>query len=72
MVLNAHRRRDHKRTNRTRVHLDGVYRPDCFYADGRRGVVREYVREHGDLFINEDGQYLLKQELRGHVTWVVV
>lgn len=41
MTLDAYRRRDIKRARRTRVWFNGVdVTKRCFYADGRRGVVR--------------------------------
>lgn len=41
MVLNVHRRRDWAKCMRARVWLNGEeVTSRCFYADGRRGVVR--------------------------------
>ena len=43
MVLSVHRRRNRERCRHARVWLDGQDVTDrCFYADGRRGVVRLY------------------------------
>lgn len=65
MVLSAHRRRDRPRTARLMVLLDGEPRPHAFYADGRRGVVREYVHP----LQWQPGVGIKKRELRGKVTW---
>jgi hypothetical protein len=71
MTLNVYRRRDRKRTTRCRVKLDGVLRPHAFYADGRRGVVREYaVDEQGRKYGDPKTGRLATRELRGRVTWV--
>lgn len=71
MTLNAHRTRDQRRVRRLRcVLLNGHQCPDAFYADGRRGVVREYVRVDGKLQLTPDRTEILKRELRGRVTWV--
>lgn len=41
MTLSVYRRRDRHRCRVTRVWFDGVEVTNrCFYADGRRGVVR--------------------------------
>lgn len=46
MVLNAWRPRQRKRCQQTRVLLDGSdVTARCFYADGRRGLVRLYVHD---------------------------
>ena len=69
MTLNAHRRRDLKRTRRTRVWLDGeevTHR--CWYADGRRGVVRLYAKGSQGGFNIVDGK-IQSVELRGKVRW---
>jgi len=76
MVINAHRRRDVRRAMRLRVKLDGVLVPRCYYADGRRGVIREFVEdERGQIVVVADVPdrtegHALKRERRGRVTWV--
>lgn len=69
MTLNTHRRRDLKRTRRTRVWLDGVeVTRRCFYADKRRGVVRLYRETaDGQFFLGQDG--IETEERRGKVRW---
>jgi hypothetical protein len=79
MTLNAARRRDQQKARCTRVFLNGVeVTKRCFYADGRRGVVRLYR-------LNADGKKFTEpiinaphwnvprrvaiEELRGHVRW---
>lgn len=71
MTINA--RKDNRRGRRYRVKLDGVLRPHCFYADGRRGVVREYVsdgRGNVALFTTGGERGPATRELRGKVEWV--
>jgi hypothetical protein len=82
MTLNAHRRRDLKRTRVARVWLNGVDMTSrCFYADGRRGVVRLYrVNAEGHKYI-EHAHFqrwavpshlrprVATEERRGHVRW---
>jgi hypothetical protein len=67
MTLNVHRRRDQKRCFRTRVWLNGVeVSSRCFYADGRRGVVRLYRHNaEGHKYIEDD--HAATEERRGHV-----
>ena len=69
MTLNVHRRRDWTRCRRTRVWLNGVdVTTRCFYADGRRGVVRLYrLNAEGRKFI-ENGR-VATEERRGQVRW---
>jgi hypothetical protein len=70
MVLNARKRRDRKRARTVRVWLDGIdVTKRCFYADGRRGVVRLYRERNGKLYIDESGVSLATEERRGHVRW---
>ena len=71
MTLNVHRRRDLKRALRTRVWLDGVDVTNrCFYADGRRGVVRLYRHNtQGKKFIDPIMNGVATEEKRGHVQW---
>jgi hypothetical protein len=79
MTLNAHRRRDLKRTRCTRVLLDGVDVTNrCFYADGRRGVVRMYKlnlsgQKYLEPIINaphwDVPRRIATEEKRGHVRW---
>lgn len=71
MTLNARRSRDRKRTAHLRVRLDGRLRPEAFYVDGRRGVVREYkLNDKGHKYV-ENGD-VAWQELRGRVSWMRV
>ncbi len=70
MVLNVHRRRDRARCRRARVLLNGEEVTNrCFYADGRRGVVRLYQHENGRPFLDwkAKGTRLATEERRGHV-----
>lgn len=83
MVLHGHRHRDSKRTVRLNILLDGKLAPRAFYADGRRGVIREYVEDpDGELVIRRwreapsarypEGEYcaeIMKRERRGKITW---
>lgn len=74
MVLNVHRRRDRARCRKARVWLNGqevTHR--CFYADGRRGVVRLYQYENGRPFVDwrTRGTSLSTEELKGHVRFGV-
>ena len=83
MVLHAHRRRDRKRSIRMQVLLDGVLAKRCYYADGRRGVIREFVEgEDGKVLLRRwraapserypAGEYMAeiqKRERRGKITW---
>jgi hypothetical protein len=66
MTLSTHRRRDFRsRTPRARVWLnDQEVTQECFYVDGRRGVVRLYVRP---LRPAPCGTKLLTEERRGRV-----
>lgn len=71
MTINA--RKDNRRGRRYVVKLDGVSRPYAFYADGRRGVVREFVTNGAgniQLFTSRGERGLATRELRGKVTWV--
>ncbi len=68
MTLSVQRARDRKHTSRLMVLLDGKPAVDCYYADGRRGVVREYARDAAGRLQIRDGA-LVKRELRGRVTW---
>jgi hypothetical protein len=73
MVLNSRRKKDRRRTARLDVWLDGIHRPNCFHADGRRGVIREFLtnEENAMYTIDRDGETIIAvQELRGKVTWV--
>ena len=73
MVLNSKRTKDRRRTARHDVWLDGVHRPNCNYAEGRRGVVREFLtnEENAMYTIEKRGEMVIAiQELRGKVTWV--
>lgn len=70
MVLNVHRRRDRARCRQARVWLNSEEVTDrCFYADGRRGVVRLYQHENGRPFLDwrTRGTTLATEELRGRV-----
>jgi hypothetical protein len=73
MTLNVRKRRDRKRCRGVRVWLNGrdVTRR-CFYADGRRGVVRLF-RENaeGKTYLERvDGEMrVATEERRGHVRW---
>jgi hypothetical protein len=71
MTLNSHLRRDRRRTTNARVWLDGVEVTDrCFYADGRRGIVRLYALDaHGRKHTDATGESLATEERRGHVRW---
>lgn len=71
MTLNAHRRRDRRKCYRARVWLNGVeVTSRCFYADGRRGVVRLYALDsRGRKFVAQSGDRIATEELRGHVRW---
>lgn len=77
MVLNVRRRRDQRRCRGARVWFNGrEITRHCFYADGRRGVVRIYK-------VNAEGHHYTEpiinsphwdvprraavEELRGHV-----
>lgn len=53
MTLSPKRRRDLPRCRGTRVWLDGAeVTARCFYADGRRGVVRLYrLNAEGKMFV---------------------
>lgn len=70
MTLNVHRRRDRPRCFRVRVFLDGVdVTTRCFYADGRRGIVRLYSwTADGRPFLNDKGRPAT-EERRGQVRW---
>lgn len=68
MVLNVHRRRDRARCRQARVWLNGEDVTNrCFYADGRRGVVRLYRLENGQPFADRSTMSLATEERRGHV-----
>lgn len=60
-----------RRTMHARVWLNGVdVSSRCFYADGRRGVVRLYVLgDDGRPQLDETRKRLLVEERRGHVRW---
>lgn len=82
MTLDARRPRDRKRSRQTRVFLNGVdVTARCFYADGRRGVVRLYrLNAEGKKYV-EHAEFthwnvpahlrprVAKEERRGHVRW---
>lgn len=77
MVIHAHRRRDRERASRLNVLLDGRPAPRAFYADGRRGVIREFVEDANDNLVirrwmagKEHCAELEKRERRGKVTWM--
>ena len=69
MTLNTRRRRDREKCRRARVWLDGVDVSEwCYYADGRRGVVRLYRQNAtGHKYIANDG--IATEERRGRVRW---
>lgn len=70
MTLDTHRRRDLKRARRTRVWLDGVeVTARCFYADGRRGVVRLYAITPDGRFQVDPAGKVVTEERRGKVRW---
>ena len=77
MTLKASRRRDRERARRTRVYLDGRFVERCFYADGRRGVVRYWLRDAENRAVlravpKQNGKFDLVPawaEARGHVAW---
>jgi len=73
MTLSTHRRRDRANCRRARVWLNGVEVTDrCFYADGRRGVVRLYrLNAEGQKFVEAapSGPRVATEERRGHVRW---
>jgi hypothetical protein len=79
MTLDARRRRDLRRTKYLRVFLNGVdVTSRCFYADGRRGVVRLYrLNEENKKFMEPiiNAQHwdvprrVATEELRGQVRW---
>jgi hypothetical protein len=78
MTINArkgHSSRGRGYTNKyaacRQVKLDGALRPNAFYADGRRGVVREYaVDAQGRKYLDPKTGEPATRELRGRVTWV--
>lgn len=74
MTLSSFRPRDRERCRRLMVLLDGKPCPNAFYADGRRGVVREFVAgADGRPQLERDGAGAIvgvrKRERRGKVTW---
>lgn len=73
MTLDARRARDRKRAKHTVVLLNGQIVPFCFYADGRRGVVRRWDRSPDGLrhkLRMRNGELSPRWiEDRGHVTW---
>lgn len=71
MVLDTRKRRDRKRCRRARVWLDGVeVTSRCFYADGRRGVVRLFKHDaNGHVVVNDTMDGIATEELHGHVRW---
>ena len=76
MTLDVRRRRDRKRARRLRVFLNGAEVKDCYYADGRRGVVRRYVRDRQGRRVllrwrDRFGSHTRVQteELRGSIAW---
>lgn len=78
MTLNVYRRRDRKRINR-RVWLNGIEVTNrCFYADGRRGVVKLYrLNAEGHKFTEpilaaphwDVPRRVATETRRGHVRW---
>jgi hypothetical protein len=71
MTLNAGKRRDRqRRTRNVVVRLNGKPCPNAFYADGRRGVVREFATDaNGNKHLAPDGKSIATRERRGRVTW---
>ena len=79
MTIDARLRRNRKIARRLRVFLDGVEVTDrCFYADGRRGVVRLYKldangRKYKEPIINAPHWAvpwrIATEERRGKVRW---
>lgn len=79
MVLNVRRRRDFRRCKKIGVLFNGVdVTTRCFYADGRRGVVRLYrLNADGKKFTEpilnaphwDVPRRLAVEELRGRVQW---
>jgi hypothetical protein len=72
MTLDVRRRRDRNRCQQLMVYLDGKPCPDAYYADGRRGVVREFVRDSKDQPMFTPDRTVMTQERRGRVKWVRV
>lgn len=73
VTINAHARSYFKIARKKRyveVQLNGIPRPNCFYADGRRGVIREFaLNSEGNKYLTPEGK-LATRELRGHVKWI--
>lgn len=76
MVLSVRRRRDQRRCRRSRVWLNGVeVTRRCFYADGRRGVVRLFCEDaSGKYYLVPTDWHargvvpnIATEERRGHV-----
>lgn len=73
MTLDARRRRDRRRVRWARVYLDGRdVTHGCYYADGRRGVVRLMLRDlAGHIVCHPTRPTVVRYERRGHVRIVV-
>jgi len=68
MVLDVRRTSDLRRGLRLRIFLDGEEVERCTYADGRRGVIRQFVVNETGHIASHDG-VPMKRERRGRVTW---
>jgi len=79
MTLNVKRRRDRRRCRTARVFRNGIdVTGRCFYADGRRGVVRLYRLNAAGKIFKEPILHaphwnvpvrVATEERRGHVRW---
>ncbi len=69
MVLNVRRMRDRRRCRNAKVWLNGRdVTHQCFYADGRRGVVRLYsLNADGKKFVTRPYGETATEEQRGRV-----
>lgn len=72
MTLTPRRRRDRRKCRLRRVWFNGVDVTNrCFYADGRRGVVRMYkLNAEGRKYVDPNVRVrLATEERRGRVQW---
>jgi hypothetical protein len=74
MTIDARKRGDRKIARRLRVFFNGVdVTSRCFYADGRRGVVRLYkLNPFGQKYADHargGTRRIATEELRGKVRW---
>ena len=73
MTLDSRKRKNRRKSRYRRVWLNGIeITKRCFYADGRRGIARCYIKDKTGFLkyeLRNGNSELAIEELRGKIRW---